>query len=49
MQTKADEYDSKHGSPGPDHKPLSDSEAWGTDLNPVKEGAVPYKNAKKVG
>ena len=42
-------YDSTHGKPGPDHKPMSEAEEWGTDLNPVRETETPFKNTKAVG
>lgn len=42
-------YDSKHGTPGEDHKPLSEADAWGTSLNPVRETPLAGKNLKSVG
>jgi len=37
--TKKDEYDAQHGRPSatPDAKPISEADAWGTALNPVRE------------
>ena len=39
-----DEYDAKHGKPGaaPDAKPISEADAFGTTLNPVRETATPF-------
>lgn len=39
-----DEYDRKHGSPGPDAPTLSPAELFGEKLNPVRETASPFKN-----
>jgi len=46
-----DAYDREHGKPGsqPDAKPISEAEAWGTTLNPVRETPTPFKNVREVG
>lgn len=49
MKDTIEEYDSKHGKPGPDHTPVSQNEQWGESLNPVRETPTPSKNLKQVG
>lgn len=44
-----EEYDAKHGKPGPDHDPRSEDEQWGGSLNPVRETPLPAKGLKQVG
>lgn len=46
-----DAYDSKHGDPSktPDHPNQSEAEAWGTNLNPVRETPMAGTNLKQVG
>lgn len=49
IRDTTEEYDNTHGKPGPDHKPLSEDEQWGQNLNPVRETPLPSKNLQKVG
>lgn len=44
-----DEYDRKHGAPAPDAPKLTEDEAWGGKLNPVRETAPAFSNLKTVG
>lgn len=44
-----EEYDSKHGKPAPDAPPISEDEAWGGKLNPVRETPLAGANLKNVG
>lgn len=46
-----DEYDSKHGKPEatPAAPKLSEAEAFGTSLNPVRETPLAAKNLQTVG
>lgn len=46
-----DEYDAKHGKPEatPDAPNISETDAWGTSLNPVRETPLAGKNLKEVG
>lgn len=34
---------------GADHKPLSEQEAWGTNLNPVRETPSPFGAMRQGG
>lgn len=45
-----DEYDSKHGRPEatPDAPVVSEQDAWGTSLNPVRETPNAAANLKAV-
>jgi hypothetical protein len=45
-----DEYDRKNGKPGsvPDAKPISEADAFGTTLNPVRETATPHGPLREV-
>jgi hypothetical protein len=44
-----DEYDSTHGKQNDTIPHLSDAQAWGTDLNPVRETPMAGTNLNKVG
>ena len=44
-----DEYDSKHGKPAPDAPVVTDADAWGEKLNPVRETPSAATNLKTVG
>lgn len=44
-----DTYDSQHGKQDNGIPKVSDSEAWGTDLNPVRETPPAASNLKDVG
>lgn len=46
-----DAYDSKHGRPEatPDKPNQSEADAWGTNLNPVRETPLAGTNLKEVG
>lgn len=50
-RTPVEEYDSKHGDPSkaPEQVKMSDEEAWGTSLNPVRNDSLPAKNLREVG
>ncbi len=49
--TKVDEYDRQHGDPakGKDMPPVTQDQAYGESLNPVRNPPPPYTNTKKVG
>lgn len=46
-----DAYDSQHGNPAskPDRPSLSDNDAWGSNLNPVRETPLAGSGLKSVG
>lgn len=46
-----DAYDAKHGRPEatPDAPTISEADAWGTTLNPVRETPLAGTNLKQVG
>lgn len=44
-----DQYDTKHGKPAPDAPVVSEDEAWGGKLNPVRETPNAATNLKAVG
>jgi hypothetical protein len=44
-----DAYDSKHGKPAPDAPVISEDDAWGNKLNPVRETPLAGSNLKAVG
>lgn len=43
-----DEYDRKHGAPAPDAPSVTEQEAWGTGLNPVRDTPNCMTNLKAV-
>jgi len=51
QQIPIDEYDRKHGAPEktPDAPKLTEDEAWGNKLNPVRETPLAGTNLKDVG
>lgn len=49
IRDTTEEYDAKHGKPGPDHTPRSPDEQWGQSLNPVRDTPNAAKNLKQVG
>lgn len=46
-----DAYDAAHGNPAktPDAPKQSEADAWGTNLNPVRETPLAAKGLKAVG
>lgn len=44
-----DAYDNKHGKPAPAAPVVSEDEAWGGKLNPVRETPLAASNLKAVG
>lgn len=51
QQTEVDKYDSQKGRPEatPDLPKMGPDELFGTKLNPVREGSVPFKGLQKAG
>ena len=43
-----DDYDRAHGTPDNGPPKLSDDEAWGTKLNPVRETLPAFTGLKKL-
>lgn len=44
-----DEYDRQHGKPDAGAPKLSDNDAWGNNLNPVRETPLAGTNLRDVG
>jgi hypothetical protein len=44
-----DTYDSTHGTMNDSIPKVSDDQAWGGSLNPVRENHTSFKNLKDVG
>lgn len=42
------DYDREHGDQGDTIPHVSEEQAWGTNLNPVRENHTSYKNLKQV-
>lgn len=49
--TEVDKYDRAHGDPakGKDMPPVTQDQAYGESLNPVRNPPAPFKDMKKVG
>lgn len=49
-RTPVEEYDAKHGTPGsvPDAPKISEADAFGTTLNPVRETPPAFSNLREV-
>lgn len=48
-QDPIDAYDSAHGKMGDSIPKISEDQAWGESLNPVRENHTSFKNLKDVG
>lgn len=44
-----DEYDRKHGTPDSTIPKVSENDAWGSNLNPVRETPLAGTGLKEVG
>jgi hypothetical protein len=48
-KTAIDEFDAKHGTPGADHKPMTEEQEFGTNQNPLRETVEPWSKLEQVG